>query len=113
MPSKSELEQRKTELENDLADKLSQVALTEEQRDKLEVGVERGFVGKIGEKTAFGLLKQIDKTFAVVSGAYSVVKDNWGTIDGDIVERAMRLREELLDEAVEEWTPDRTDKVNF
>ena len=102
LPSKSELQQQKTQIENDLSDKLEQIALTDEQRDKLDVGVENGLLGKIGEKTAFGILKKIDRTFSVFEGAYRVVKQNWGTIDGDIVERTMKLREELMTQAVED-----------
>lgn len=65
-----------------------------------------GLVGNLTEKTAFGILKRLDTVFGTFgSMGYEVVKENWGTIDGDIVERAMELREELIDEAVDTWTP--------
>ncbi|ELZ79676.1 transposase [Haloferax larsenii JCM 13917] len=102
LPSKSELEAQKRDIENELGEKMEQVAMTESQRDDLEVGVERGLLGKLGEKTAFWLLAKVEPLFKVVKGGYEVVKNNWGKVDGDIVERAMKLREELLDEVVTE-----------
>ncbi|WP_244509689.1 hypothetical protein [Haloferax larsenii] len=102
LPSKSELEAQKRDIENELGEKMEQVAMTESQRDELEVGVERGLLGKLGEKTAFWLLAKVEPLFKVVKGGYEVVKNNWGKVDGDIVERAMKLREELLDEVVTE-----------
>nr|WP_148680411.1 DUF4157 domain-containing protein [Halovivax ruber] len=103
LPTKSELQQRKQDIEDELSSELEQVALTEQQREKLDVGVEHGLVGNLAEKTAFGILKRLDTVFgAFGSMAYRVVKENWGTIDGDIVERAIELREELIDEAVQD-----------
>ncbi|WP_226480883.1 hypothetical protein [Natrinema amylolyticum] len=107
LPSKSELKDQKKRIEESLSEELEQVALTENQRDKLDVGVETGLLGTLTEKSAFSLLKSISPIFGKGGQlTWNVVKENWGKIDGDIVERAIKLREELLDEVVKDWTPE-------
>lgn len=97
------------ELEGDLED----VALTDDQRQKLENGVDTGDWVDYGTPAASALLASLIHPLAgLATGIGVAALKNWfGNLDGDIEERMEKLTEELEEEGYLTGAGDRPDRV--
>ncbi|QCW03625.1 DUF4157 domain-containing protein [Natrinema pallidum] len=95
-PDETELDQRKQNLEQALQEKLDQVALTDDQRTELESGIDTGLIDDLSVIAAFQLVSIISPRLALFGKlTKSLITNKWGTLDGDIVDRAAQLQDEI------------------
>ncbi|QCW03629.1 hypothetical protein [Natrinema pallidum] len=88
------------ELNDELEDKLEDVALTDDQRQKLESGIDTGDWVNLGTPIASYLVGSLLTPLAgLVTGLGLVSLKNWfGNLDGDIQERMQKLTKQLEDQ---------------
>ncbi|WP_018259006.1 eCIS core domain-containing protein [Halomicrobium katesii] len=89
------------ELDEELAEKLDDVALTDDQRQKLEQGIDTGEwvdYGTTGAETVIGSLLHPLAGLATGLGI-AVLENRFGKLDGDIEERFEKLTKELEEES--------------
>lgn len=103
-----------------LQDSLDQIALTEEQRDLVEDGFDKGFWADAGANFGATIIPEVisNTTFTGMAASYSLATiysyatRYWPTLDGDIEERGRQLIEKIKQDVYEgadhegEYSPD-------
>ncbi|ELZ02265.1 hypothetical protein C482_05286 [Natrialba chahannaoensis JCM 10990] len=108
VPSKSELDDARTNLEESLRRDLDQIALTDDQRDEVKSGMGTNMWTdvsvRVGATAIAAMLTTSTAGGATLSiGAgliYSYATDNWDNTSGDIEERAQEIMEIIREDAI-------------
>ena len=93
----NEVGDKLAELNDELEDKLADIGLTDDQRQKLEQGIDTGEWADYGTPAAATLLGSLLHPLAGLATGLGVaaLKNRFGSLDGDIEERFKKLAKEL------------------